>query len=120
MYPDLMHIETAFGLIKISSYSFFLWIAILVVTVSFYRRCRAHVLSRRKSFIISSGMIFAALVGAKLLMLTIPFVIYGVARYLYVIYEKREGESPERVLLNDQPLLASTLLWGIIVITIMS
>ena len=48
----------------------------------------------------------------KLMMLTIPIVIYGVARYLYVIYEKEEGESPERILLKDRPLLMSVLLWG--------
>lgn len=41
----------------------------------------------------------------KLLMLTLPFVIFGVMRYLQLIYEKNEGESPERVLLTDKPLL---------------
>jgi len=60
----------------------------------------------------------STLVGAKLLMLTIPLVIYGVARYLYVIYEMKEGESPERVLLSDKPLLINTILWGIVVILI--
>ena len=49
----------------------------------------------------------------KWMMLTIPIVIYGVARYLYVIYEKKEGESPERVLLSDRPLLTSVMLWVI-------
>lgn len=48
---------------------------------------------------------------AKFLMATIPVVIYGVMRYLYIIYEKKEGESPERVILTDQPLLISVLLW---------
>ncbi|MEK7595298.1 MAG: decaprenyl-phosphate phosphoribosyltransferase [Patescibacteria group bacterium] len=47
----------------------------------------------------------------KLLMLTIPIVIYGVARYLYVIYEKNEAESPERVFLSDAPLLNSIGIW---------
>ena len=51
----------------------------------------------------------------KLMMLTIPFVIYGVARYLYVIYEKEEGESPERVIITDKPLLIAVTLWGLIV-----
>lgn len=54
----------------------------------------------------------------KLMMLTIPLVIYAVARYLYVIYEKKEGESPGRVLLSDYPLLASVLLWGLVVVAI--
>jgi len=47
----------------------------------------------------------------KWMMLTIPLVLYGVARYLYVIYEKGEGESPERVLLSDHPLLFTVALW---------
>lgn len=47
----------------------------------------------------------------KWMMLTIPIVIYGVARYLYVIYEKKEGESPERALLSDRPLLYSVIFW---------
>lgn len=51
----------------------------------------------------------------KWLMLTIPLVIYGIARYLYVIYEKKGGESPERVLLSDKPLLFTVLSWIIIV-----
>jgi 4-hydroxybenzoate polyprenyltransferase len=38
------------------------------------------------------------------LMLTIPFVVYGIFRYLYLIFEKKEGESPEKVLLTDTPL----------------
>jgi 4-hydroxybenzoate polyprenyltransferase len=49
----------------------------------------------------------------KWMMLTIPLVIYGVARYLYLIYEKQEGESPERVLLSDKPLLFTVTLWGV-------
>jgi len=54
----------------------------------------------------------------KWMMLTIPIVIYGVARYLYIIYEKEEGESPERVLLSDRSLLYTILIWGILVIGI--
>lgn len=51
----------------------------------------------------------STLAGAKILMLTIPVVIYAVARYLYVIYEKREGESPERIMLKDKPLLFTAI-----------
>lgn len=55
----------------------------------------------------------------KWMMLSIPIVIYGVARYLYVIYEKQEGESPARALLTDGPLLASVLFWGGFVMFVM-
>jgi 4-hydroxybenzoate polyprenyltransferase len=55
---------------------------------------------------------------AKFLMVTVPLVIYGVMRYLYIIYEKKEGESPERVLLRDKPLLTTVILWIISVMGI--
>lgn len=54
----------------------------------------------------------------KWMMLTIPLVIYGIARYLYVIYEKGEAESPERVLLSDKPLLFTVTFWGILTMLI--
>jgi len=60
----------------------------------------------------------STLISAKLLMLTIPLVIYGVGRYLYVIYEKSEGESPERVLLDDKPLFYTAIFWIIFVLLI--
>ncbi|PIS22283.1 decaprenyl-phosphate phosphoribosyltransferase [candidate division WWE3 bacterium CG08_land_8_20_14_0_20_41_10] len=55
----------------------------------------------------------------KWLMVTIPVVIYGVARYLYVMYEKGDAESPERVLLSDKPLLVTVLLWTITILFIL-
>ncbi len=54
----------------------------------------------------------------KWLMITIFPVIYGLMRYLQDIYEKKEGESPDRVLLSDKPLLASVIIWGLLVIFI--
>jgi 4-hydroxybenzoate polyprenyltransferase len=55
---------------------------------------------------------------AKYMMATVPLVIYGVMRYLYIIYEKKEAESPERVLLSDIPLLSTVLIWLLMVIYI--
>ncbi|MBI2017584.1 decaprenyl-phosphate phosphoribosyltransferase [Candidatus Daviesbacteria bacterium] len=52
---------------------------------------------------------------AKFLMATVPVVVYAVMRYLYIIYEKKEGESPERVILTDAPLLAAVVLWLVMV-----
>ncbi|MDO8638329.1 MAG: UbiA prenyltransferase family protein [Candidatus Daviesbacteria bacterium] len=57
-------------------------------------------------------------IEAKYLMVTVPLVIYGVMRYLYIIYEKREGESPERVILTDTPILATVISWLIIIVII--
>ena len=50
----------------------------------------------------------------KLLMVTIPLVIYGVMRYLQLVYEQNRGESPERVLLSDKPLIAVIGIWAIL------
>lgn len=49
----------------------------------------------------------------KLLMLTLPFVIIGVMRYLQLIYEDNEGESPEKVLLRDKFLLSTVFAFGL-------
>ena len=54
----------------------------------------------------------------KWLMITIIPVVYGLMRYLQDIYEKNEGESPEKVLLSDIPLLITVLVWIILVIGI--
>ena len=47
------------------------------------------------------------------MMLTIPFVMYGVFRYLYLIQIKQEGGAPEELLLTDRPLQITVLLWGL-------
>ncbi|MGB7217041.1 MAG: decaprenyl-phosphate phosphoribosyltransferase, partial [Gammaproteobacteria bacterium] len=47
------------------------------------------------------------------MMLTIPFVIYGIFRYLFLVHQKNRGGAPEQVLLDDVPLLLSIVLWGI-------
>jgi 4-hydroxybenzoate polyprenyltransferase len=46
-----------------------------------------------------------------LMMLTVPFVIFGMFRYLYLAHRKNEGGSPEEVLLKDKPLIVTILLW---------
>jgi hypothetical protein len=51
-------------------------------------------------------------------MLTIPFVLYGIFRYLYLIQVKESGGAPEEIVLKDFPLQLSILLWGISVIII--
>jgi 4-hydroxybenzoate polyprenyltransferase len=52
------------------------------------------------------------------MMFTIPLVIYAVFRYLYLVYQRDEGGSPELLLLKDIPLISSILLWGVVSIGI--
>ncbi len=54
----------------------------------------------------------------KWLMITIIPVVYGLMRYLQDIYEKHEGESPDKVLLSDTPLLATVIIWTLLTIGI--
>jgi hypothetical protein len=56
--------------------------------------------------------------GNHAMMLTIPFVIYGIFRYLYLIQLKHSGGAPEDVLLSDRPLQLTVILWGIAVLFI--
>jgi 4-hydroxybenzoate polyprenyltransferase len=52
------------------------------------------------------------------MMLTIPFVIYGIFRYLYLLQVKHYGGEPEEVLLTDRPLQATIFLWILAVVII--
>ena len=49
------------------------------------------------------------------MMLTIPFVLYGIFRYLYLIQIKGEGGAPEELVLTDRPLQVTILLFGVAV-----
>ena len=53
--------------------------------------------------------------GTSLLGLTIPFPLYGIFRYLYLVHHKEGGGSPSELLLTDRPLLLCVALWGITV-----
>jgi 4-hydroxybenzoate polyprenyltransferase len=48
----------------------------------------------------------------NVMMLTIPFVIYGFFRYLYLVQVRNIGEAPEDVLFSDRPIQVDLLLWG--------
>jgi 4-hydroxybenzoate polyprenyltransferase len=49
--------------------------------------------------------------GTDKLYLTIPFVLFGIFRYLYLVHQREEGGNPTQLLLTDQPLLADVVLW---------
>jgi len=53
-----------------------------------------------------------------LLPATLPFVLYGVFRYLYLLYHRQLGGNPSEAFLSDRPLILNTLLWIIAVMVI--
>jgi 4-hydroxybenzoate polyprenyltransferase len=54
--------------------------------------------------------------GTDRLALTIPFPLYGIFRYLYLVHQKQGGGSPTTMLLTDKPLLACVGLWAAAVV----
>jgi len=57
--------------------------------------------------------------GSQNLEFTIPFVVYGVFRYLYLIYVRMEGGNPGRDLFMDRALLVDVILWVAVVLAIL-
>jgi hypothetical protein len=53
------------------------------------------------------------------MMLTIPFAIYGMFRYLYLVQIKQGGGAPEEELFKDRPLQIAIGLWGLTVVLIL-
>jgi hypothetical protein len=53
--------------------------------------------------------------GTDHLLYTVPFLLYGIFRYLYLVHQKEGGGSPSEMLLNDRPLLACVALWALAV-----
>jgi 4-hydroxybenzoate polyprenyltransferase len=56
--------------------------------------------------------------GTNMLGLTIPFPLYGIFRYLYLVHRREGGGSPSQMLLNDRPLLICVALWVLAVVAI--
>jgi 4-hydroxybenzoate polyprenyltransferase len=52
------------------------------------------------------------------LIFTLPFVLYGIFRYLYLVHQKIEGGRPEEILLTDRPLLLAVLGWTLMVLVV--
>lgn len=60
-----------------------------------------------------------ALVGDGRMLLTVPFVFYFVARYLYLIHVRKLGGAPDELLLRDRPLLINSVLWALAVVALL-
>lgn len=54
--------------------------------------------------------------GTSKLIYTIPFVLYGIFRYLYLVHKKEEGGSPTEILFTDKPMIINVSLWVITVV----
>jgi 4-hydroxybenzoate polyprenyltransferase len=50
---------------------------------------------------------------------TVPFVVYGVFRYLYLMYMHKEGGDPTEIVISDKPLLINLLVWALSVFIIL-
>lgn len=57
--------------------------------------------------------------GHRRLLFTLPFVGYGIFRYLYLVYIKNHGGSPEIIFLKDKAMIVNLILWGILVMAIL-
>ncbi len=57
--------------------------------------------------------------GTDGLLWTVPFPLYGIFRYLYLVHQREGGGNPSELLLTDRPLLACVALWGAAVIAIL-
>ena len=54
------------------------------------------------------------------LMATIPFVVFGIFRYLLLVQRRELGEEPEELLLQDVPIVVALILWIVIAATILA
>jgi hypothetical protein len=54
----------------------------------------------------------------QLLPATLPFVLYGIFRYLYLLYRRQLGGTPSELFLNDRALLVNTIGWILAVVLI--
>jgi len=56
--------------------------------------------------------------GTDRLLWTLPFPLYGIFRYLYLVHQREGGGNPSEILLSDRPILACVALWGAAVVLV--
>jgi hypothetical protein len=54
------------------------------------------------------------------LFFTIPFVVFGIFRYLYLTYIKDRGESPEDIIFSDLPFAINIIIWVLVFILLIT
>jgi 4-hydroxybenzoate polyprenyltransferase len=65
------------------------------------------------------SLILPSFEARKWLMITIPLVVYGIARYGQLLYEREQGEAPEKLIARDKGLLTIMFVWGAIVVALL-
>lgn len=98
-------LTTTFATATIIAYSFYTYFERLSIVPTAFSRM--------------FNQLFPQFEARKWLMVTIPFVVYGIARYAQLLYEREEGERPENIITKDRPLLASIFLWAAVVILLL-
>jgi len=97
-------------------------VSLLKESKSTHRKVLAHyslpLLDQMNMIVTSSTLITYSLFTffsgyTKYLMFTIPFVIYGIFRYLYLVHQEGKGGSPERILIEDKHILVTVVLYVI-------
>ena len=53
--------------------------------------------------------------GSDRLVYTVPFVLFGIFRYLYLVHQKGEGGDPDRIIVSDKQFLGNVVLWAVAV-----
>ena len=56
--------------------------------------------------------------GTRNLVFTVPFVVFGLFRYLYLVHQRKEGDSPTTLLFTDKTTWTNILLWFVVVLVI--
>lgn len=100
----LMFLVNAFAVLSIFSYSFYAFVE------------RPPHIRTKLSYVLEP--IFRSADTRKWFMLTVPFVVFGIARYAQLLYEHRQGEAPEKLVTQDKTLIVTIMLWALVLISL--
>lgn len=98
----LLFLVTSFSVLSIVSYSMYAFVERL-----------PHI---RTSLSLYLEPILRSPDTRKWFMVTIPFVVFGIARYAQLLYAQRKGEEPEHLVTHDRVLLGTIFLWGMVLV----
>lgn len=97
-------LTNTFAAITIIAYAFYTYFERLPTTKTVFTEFFSH--------------LFPDFEARKLMMITVPLVVYGISRYAQLLYEYSQGERPEKIITTDKPLIVTVLLWGVITVSL--